>query len=101
MSTETALLSLIRPGEEGRDPSIRQLLLLMLLCRMPPEDRTVRSVAVVLGIAKSGITRAADRLCMNGYLTRERDPADHRSMLMCPTAAGRELVRAFLVECST
>lgn len=73
----------------GTDVTVRQLVVLME-CR--ETKRTVRELALNMGIAKPAISRAADRLTNWKYLVRRKDPNDRRSIFLELTAAGRKFV---------
>lgn len=75
------------------DLTTRQLALLMHVA-LVPQAHTVRGLAQALRISKPAVTRALDRLGAAGFLERERDPMDRRSVLVTLTPEGR----AFLSE---
>src|SRR5664279_5446412 len=69
------------------DLSARQLAVLLTVYLEPP-PHTVRGLAEKLGVTKPVITRALDTMGRLGFLTRRRDDADHRSVLVQRTLAG-------------
>ena len=76
---------LVRAEED--DLSARQLgVLLTVYLESPPH--TVRGLAAKLGVTKPVITRALDTMGRRGLLTRRRDPADRRNVLVKRTAEG-------------
>jgi DNA-binding MarR family transcriptional regulator len=84
----------------------RQVGVLVLACEAPKEaPQTVRGMAAALTavspdrpVSKPAVTRALDRLGSEelDMVRRKRDPADARSVLAIPTAAGREFVKRLL-----
>jgi DNA-binding MarR family transcriptional regulator len=79
------LLNVVR--QEGRDLSIRQLLVLLICCSVD-EPQTVRWLAQHLDIPQPVITRVANRLEEAGLVRRLVDPEDRRSILVASTPAG-------------
>lgn len=78
-------LDLVRDGEA--DLSARQTaILLTVYLELPPH--TVRGLAQQLGVTKPVITRALDTLGKLGLLTRKRDEADRRNVVIQRTVAG-------------
>ncbi len=75
------------------DLTTRQLALLLHVA-LVRQSHTVRGLAQALQISKPAVTRALDRLGAAGYLVRQRDPLDRRSVLVSLTPDGR----AFLGE---
>ena len=65
--------------------------LLTALARLGPLPAA--RLAEEIGIDRSGVSRYADRLQAGGLLSRRPDPQDRRSVLLCLTPAGAELVR--------
>lgn len=84
--------------DEIRDLSARQLCRLIDCVREGPQ--TVRGVAARLGVGKSIVTRAADRLAADGLLVRAPDARDRRSVLLCATTPGRRLVESLAAAAS-
>ena len=65
----------------------------LVLCQVAMgTDQRLRMVelATNLGIAKSAITKTVDRLEERGFLTRQSDPSDRRSVYAALTPLGRE-----------
>ncbi|MCX5480431.1 MarR family winged helix-turn-helix transcriptional regulator [Kaistia geumhonensis] len=76
---------LVRDGEH--DLSARQMaVLLTVYLEMPPH--TVRGLAAKLGVTKPAITRALDTMGRLGLVTRHRDPADRRNVVVQRTVGG-------------
>ena len=69
------------------DLSARQLAVLLTVYLEPP-PHTVRALAAKLGVTKPVITRALDTMGRMGLLTRKRDAADRRNVLVHRTLAG-------------
>jgi len=53
---------------------------------MPPH--TVRGLAAKLGVTKPAITRALDTMGRLGLVSRHRDPADRRNVVVQRTVGG-------------
>nr|WP_295738904.1 MarR family transcriptional regulator [uncultured Acidocella sp.] len=79
--------------EAGMDSLTGRQLRVMLSCRK--DDQTVRGLAQKLGISKPAVTRAADRLTAEGFLLREVDPKDRRSVNLSLTPSGASLAAHF------
>ncbi len=78
-------LSLVREG--GEDLSARQLtILLRVYLEAPPH--TVRGLARTLGVTKPAITRALDTMGRMKLLSRRRDEADRRNVVIQRTLEG-------------
>ena len=76
---------LVRDGEE--DLSARQMaVLLAVYLEAPPH--TVRGLAAKLAVTKPVITRALDTLGRLGLVSRHRDSADRRNVLVQRTLTG-------------
>lgn len=69
------------------DLTSRQMTLLLHLELKPP-PHTVRGLAEALGFSKPAVTRALDRLTLCGFVRRQRDPRDRRSVLVELTLEG-------------
>ncbi|MGE0829619.1 MAG: MarR family winged helix-turn-helix transcriptional regulator [Hyphomonadaceae bacterium] len=74
---------------KGDEPDLtaRQLAVLMTVHLGPP-PHTVRGLAAALNVGKPAITRALDTLSRYELVTRRRDPADGRNVLVEKTAMG-------------
>ncbi len=59
-----------------------------LTCYLRDGDHTVRGLALELGVSKSVITRALDKLGELGLSERRTDPTDRRSVIVDRTDAG-------------
>lgn len=78
-------LDLVRDGET--DLTARQVtILLSVYLESPPH--TVRGLAAKLGVTKPAITRALDTMGEMGLLTRRRDEADKRNVVIHRTVEG-------------
>ena len=78
-------LDLVRDGEP--DLSARQTaVLLTIYLELPPH--TVRGLAEKLGVTNPAITRALDSMGRLGLVSRHRDPADRRNVVIQRTVAG-------------
>ena len=76
---------LVRDNEP--DLSARQMAVLLTVYLEPP-PHTVRGLARKLGVTKPVITRALDTMGRLGLLTRRRDDADRRNVLVQRTLDG-------------
>ena len=65
----------------------------LLACRRSAQ--TVRGLAAALNLSKPAITRAADRLTAEGFLLREIDQKDRRSVNLILTPSGASLAAHF------
>ena len=71
----------------GRDLSSRQISILLTICLEPP-PHTVRGLAKKLDVTKPVITRALDTLGKLDLVSRKRDEADRRNVIIQRTVAG-------------
>lgn len=78
-------LALVKDGEQ--DLSARQMTILMTVYLEPP-PHTVRGLAAKLNVTKPAITRALDTLGSMGLLSRKRDEADKRNVVITRTVNG-------------
>ena len=69
------------------DLSLRQITILLSVYLEPP-PHTVRALAAKLIVSKPVITRALDAMGKQGLLTRRRDDADRRNVLIQRTVGG-------------
>ena len=69
------------------DLSARQMVVLLTVYLEPP-PHTVRDLAAKLNVTKPVITRALDTMGRMGLLTRKRDEADRRNVLVQRTLEG-------------
>lgn len=76
------------------DMSMRQAVILLTVYLDPP-PHTVRGLAALLGVTKPVITRALDTLGAMSLLTRHRDEADRRNVLVRRTLEGSLYVERF------
>ena len=72
---------------EDLDLTQRQMAVLLTVYLEPP-PHTVRGLAARLGVTKPVITRALDSMGRAGLLTRRRDEADLRNVLVQRTVEG-------------
>lgn len=86
MDFDRTILALCRAGQ---DLTSRQLGML-ILCREAkrPEERQVNVIADNMRVSKPAITRAADRLEKDGFLTRAKLPGDKRTCVLTLTVLG-------------
>ncbi|MCC2112677.1 MAG: MarR family transcriptional regulator [Hyphomicrobiales bacterium] len=78
-------LALVRGGES--DLTTRQMtILLTIYLEAPPH--TVRGLAAKLGVTKPVITRALDTMGRLDLVSRRRDEADRRNVIIQRTVAG-------------
>lgn len=81
----TVTLDLVHDGSQ--DLSARQMaILLTVYLEVPPH--TVRGLAAKLGVTKPAITRALDTMGAMKLLTRRRDEADRRNVVIQRTVDG-------------
>ncbi|MFN3498567.1 MAG: MarR family transcriptional regulator [Pannonibacter indicus] len=78
-------LELVRDGEQ--DLSARQMTILLTVYLEPP-PHTVRGLAAKLNVTKPAITRALDTLGSMRLLSRKRDEADKRNVIITRTVDG-------------
>lgn len=76
------------------DLSPRQLAMLMTIY-LEKGPHTVRSLAAHLQITKAAISRATDSLCKLGYIVRQPDYRDKRSVILTRTSAGIHFLSKF------
>jgi len=79
------VFDIVRDGEQ--DLTARQMAVLLTVYLEPP-PHTVRGLAGKLGVTKPVITRALDTMGRLGLVTRRRDEADRRNVLVQRTLAG-------------
>src|SRR5713101_1347555 len=77
--------ALVRDDEP--DLSARQLAVLLTIYLEPP-PHTVRGLAAKLGVTKPVITRALDTMGKLGLVSRRRDDADRRNVVIQRTVKG-------------
>lgn len=78
-------LALVRDGDQ--DLSARQMTILLTVYLEPP-PHTVRGLASKLNVTKPAITRALDTLGSMNLLSRKRDDADKRNVVITRTVEG-------------
>jgi DNA-binding MarR family transcriptional regulator len=78
-------LALVRDAEP--DLSARQNTILITIY-LDPQPHTVRALAAKLAVAKPVVTRALDTMGRLGLVSRKRDPADRRNVLVQRTVKG-------------
>ena len=80
-------VALASVGDKAPDLSLRQIsILLTVYLEAPPH--TVRDLAAKLGVSKPVITRALDSMGKLELLSRRRDEADRRNVLIQRTVKG-------------
>jgi len=74
---------------QSREPdlSIRQISVLITIY-LDPQPHTVRALAAKLGVTKPVITRALDTMGKLGLVSRKRDAADKRNVIIQRTVKG-------------
>ena len=80
-----ASLAQVRDG--GPDLSTRQMTILLTIYMAPP-PHTIRALAKKLAVTKPVITRALDAMGKLDLVTRRRDDADRRNVLVQRTVKG-------------
>lgn len=83
--------TLLRIVHTGCDLTPRQL---CVIWNCAERAQTVRELAERLNISKPAISRAADRLQQAGFITRDDDPEDRRSVLLALTPEGHTFIGA-------
>jgi DNA-binding MarR family transcriptional regulator len=73
--------------DDDEDLSVRQTAILLTVYLEPP-PHTVRGLAARLDVTKPVITRALDSLGKRGLLSRRRDEADLRNVVVQRTVEG-------------
>ena len=79
---------------DGPDLSARQMAI-TLGVYMEGGPHTVRGLAADLNISKPAVTRALDRLADLGFVRRQKDPRDRRSVLVLRTVRGSVFLSDF------
>lgn len=79
---------------DAPDLSARQLAMLMTIY-LETGPHTVRSLAAHLQVTKAAISRATDSLCKMGYIVRQPDHRDKRSVVLARTSAGIHFLSSF------
>ena len=79
--------------DERPDLNMRQMAILLTIYLDPP-PHTVRGLAAKLNVTKPVITRALDSMGKMGLVTRKRDPADKRNVIIQRTVDGALYVEA-------
>ena len=72
---------------QEQDLSLRQIAILLTIYLEPP-PHTVRGLAKTLGVTKPVITRALDSMGKLDLVTRRRDEADRRNVIIQRTVKG-------------
>lgn len=80
-------VSLAQVRDDAPDLSLRQMTILLAIYLEPP-PHTVRGLAQKLGVTKPVITRALDSMGQLKLVSRKRDPADRRNVLVQRTVEG-------------
>lgn len=80
-------VGLAQVKDDEPDLSVRQLTILLTIYLEPP-PHTVRGLAAKLQVSKPVITRALDSMGKIGLVSRRRDQADMRNVLVQRTVAG-------------
>jgi DNA-binding MarR family transcriptional regulator len=82
--------SLLRIVNQGDDHTSRQITLLLCL---HDGFQTVKDLAAQMNIGKPAVTRAVDRLSVDGYVERQPDPHDQRGVRVKLTTSGSKFLR--------
>lgn len=85
-------LSVVR--RNGADLTQRQFVILLTIYLEPP-PHTVRGLAAKLGVTKPVITRALDAMGDIDLVSRRRDPADRRNVIIQRTVRGALFLEEF------
>lgn len=85
------MLELVRKNDGASDLTARQTAVLLTVYLTPP-PHTVRALSAELNISKPAISRAIDRLSVLGFLKRQTDETDRRSVNLSRTLSGAEYV---------
>lgn len=80
-------VSLALAQSQEPDLSVRQISILITIY-LEPQPHTVRALAARLGVTKPVVTRALDTMGRQGLVSRKRDPADRRNVLVQRTVNG-------------
>lgn len=80
-------VNLLLVHDDKPDLTARQLSILLAVYLDPP-PHTVRGLADQLGVSKPAVTRALDAMGSLDLVTRRRDEADRRNVLVLRTVAG-------------
>ena len=85
-------LTMVR--RHGVDLTSRQMVVLLTIYLEPP-PHTVRGLAHKLGVTKPVITRALDAMGDLDLVSRRRDPADRRNVIIQRTVRGALFLEEF------
>ena len=80
-------VGLAQVKDDEPDLSLRQITILLAIYLEPP-PHTVRGLAARLNVSKPVITRALDSMGKLGLVSRRRDQADKRNVLVQRTVGG-------------
>lgn len=80
-------VSLDQVRNAAHDLTMRQMAILLTVYLEPP-PHTIRGLAATLGVTKPVITRALDTMGAMGLVSRHRDEADRRNVLVRRTVNG-------------
>ena len=81
------IFEIVRQTENDADLSSRQMAILLNVYLTDP-PHTVRALAADLNISKPAVTRAIDKLSVLGYIKRQTDEKDKRSVNLYRTIEG-------------
>jgi len=88
-SASAAMTRAYRPLLEPLGLTYPQYLVMLVLWEQAP--RSVGELSTLLGHDSATLTPLLKRLEANGHVSRVRDPADERRVLVTPTATGQAL----------
>ena len=81
------IFEIVRQTENDADLSSRQMAILLNVYLTDP-PHTVRALAADLNISKPAVTRAIDKLSVLGFIKRQTDEKDKRSVNLYRTIEG-------------
>ena len=87
-------IALNRDLQRGAGLTLADNLVLCQVAMAPGKRLRMVDIAGLLTIGKSAVTKTVDRLQERGLITRERDPADRRTVYATLTAEGEKTFAA-------
>ncbi|MBO4519707.1 MAG: winged helix-turn-helix transcriptional regulator [Alphaproteobacteria bacterium] len=85
------VFEIVRQMENDEDLSSRQMAVLLNVYLTEP-PHTVRALAADLNISKPAVSRAVDKLSVLGFILRQTDEKDRRSVNLSRTIKGAQYV---------
>lgn len=92
---ETLLMTTEEALKKGRFKSLSRKEMLTLQRIGPYGEKTMGETAQLLNVTLGTLTVAINRLVKKGYVSRRRDEADHRKVLLSLTRDGQVACRLF------